>query len=134
VDQRWIHNHISIQLEITSMVARQEEFNTRVNLLLSIEVGDLHDVQIMDLTISLIHGWGTILGFFLVIFVRYLCGVSIAYFFLPPRLKSLILMVGISPNCGPTARIPFGRYIMMSMYLKLRGMLSRLTTPSKGRM
>jgi hypothetical protein len=35
-----------------------------------------------------------------------------------PRLKSLILRAGISPNCGLTVRIPFGRYAVMSVYSK----------------
>jgi hypothetical protein len=45
VDQRQIHSHAPIKPQIPSMVARQEEFNTSVNLLMSIKVGDLHHVQ-----------------------------------------------------------------------------------------
>jgi hypothetical protein len=44
-DQRRIHNDAPINPNITSMVSQQEDFNTSVNLLMSVEVGYLHYIQ-----------------------------------------------------------------------------------------
>jgi hypothetical protein len=34
-------------------------------------------LMIVDLAMSMVHGYGTIFGFFPIVFVKYLCGVSI---------------------------------------------------------
>jgi hypothetical protein len=72
--------------------------------------------------------------FFPVIFIKYLCSESITYFFLSLRLKSLFFRARICPNCGPTTCIPFGMYVVISMYSKSNRMFSRLTAPAKGGM
>jgi hypothetical protein len=46
----------------------------------------------------------------------------------------LFFNAGICPNWGPTTRIPFEMYVVINVYSKSRGILSRLSMPTKGGM
>jgi hypothetical protein len=45
VDHRQIYNDAPIQPQVIAMVARQEEFNAHINLLMSVEVCYLHHIK-----------------------------------------------------------------------------------------
>jgi hypothetical protein len=86
----------------------------------------------VDCARFMVHDWGTIFKFLPLVLVRYLCGESMLYTFLLPRLKSLSYNAAILSWSTCTTCIPFERYAMTKAYSNSLGTLSRLIVPLRG--